>query len=448
MSSILDALQWFQGYLDGDDPTLLEKRMTYYVKKRAEFNQDFYMKLIDDPELSEVIPAILDGLGIPENKRSRFIKEGKTVYAQLSVYDFLAELRELAKTDKDKLEHFIQAIDERDESIKKVLNIVRWTLILAASTLPAFFNLGGVTLVQSLLAVTLFVPVVGIVFTVGIAAYSFYQNSIDNTKSLYQRFHDNFFLLASTALNIAAYSVLITAATAMSPLAATLFVVAAGVDVIKEVSNLIKISVENKKLGPITDKDTLEQQQEKTRAANAQVKTRNAVVIELSSAALMVGIVAMWSFAPAGIAVSIAAVVAIGLVYLAKKLASSYNEKTMKTHLKDDFSTLENDYEKKNGLQLGNHLKAEASLDLDSGQKINAQLKDGLGREHEEDKKEHVQGQVETRNDAEHAIKAGDDLLADGRGADHPKTNIKDRLSQQKQEEDPLNVSSPAIHQK
>jgi len=344
---IKDTLQTFVNYLGAIDFLFLKDRMHGYKKNRAQFKQDFHRATIDEMA-GDQIDAILDGLGVPSDKRSRFIGKDDNVYAPLTLYDFLLELQSIATKNKDKLDQFIQLIDKQDNSIKRLLDIISWTLIVAIVTLPTFFNMGGLTLIQSLLAVTFVIPVVGIVFTVGVAAYSFYQNITAKEKTFYDRFHDNFFLLASTALNIAAYSVLITAAVAMSPLAATLFVVAAGVDLVKEISSLIKLSVEIKQMGAISNDDSLDVRQEKTRMVNQRLKARNAVIIEMGSAALMVGIIAAWSFIPGGLFLSIAAVAAIGVVFMVKKLAASYNEKVMKAKLQDELTADERGFEKEN----------------------------------------------------------------------------------------------------
>jgi len=151
-----------------------------------------------------------------------------------------------------------------------------------------------------------------------------------------------------------------------------LFVVASAVYVVKEAISLGKIVIENRNNGPIVAEDSLEERQHKTRMDNSYSKVRNSLMIELASAVAMAGIIAFWCFVPGGIFVTIAAIAAIGIVLLGKKIASSYNESNMQAQLQNDFTRVEHDFEVEQA-------QKDVSLNLDEG--LDDDLDDDLDNE-------------------------------------------------------------------
>ena len=313
----------------------LEKAMAKYDHKLALLRQDFENITIDNEDVSPLIDQIFQTLEVRAVIRERY------EHANITVLQFFLELREAGYQQNKLTNAFVQMIESRINNKNYLIGYIGAGLVILLSYLPPFFSAGGMSLLQGILAATAFIPIVGMVYTAGVAIYSFYQSINDKKKSWFGFFHDNFFLLAATALNVIAYSILIDAAVSMTPLAGLLFVIATAVYVVKEAISLVKISIQKKQLGPVSEDDSLEVKQHKTRALNDYTKVGNALAIELSSAAVMVGIIAFWSFVPGGIFVSIAAVAAIGLVYLGKSLALAYNERTMRTRLQLEFERIE-----------------------------------------------------------------------------------------------------------
>ena len=103
--------------------------------------------------------------------------------------------------------------------------------------------------------------------------------------------------------------------------------------------------IENRNNGYIVSEDSLEERHHKTRLVNSYSKVRNTLIIEFASAVAMAGIIAFWCFVPGGMFVTIAAIAAIGIVLLGKKMASSYNESNLKAQLQNDFTRVELDFE-------------------------------------------------------------------------------------------------------
>ncbi|KTD37801.1 hypothetical protein [Legionella oakridgensis] len=336
MSSIIDTLQCFIESLQKKDTSLLHNRMNFYDRNMVVFNDDFHKTAINkNKDIQVCVQQLLMALDIPSSKWGRYLN------APLTVYDFLQELQELTRHEHEEINEFIKLITEKGRNKKRKILIGGSLLLFALSFLPPFLVTGGLTALQSLLAASLFFPVIGLIYTVGIGIYSFYQSFSEPNVSLSHRFRENFSLLASSALNLAAYGVLIAAATTMNPIAAALFVAASLVSVFNEVFHLVLIWNENRKSGPITEQDSLEVRQEKTRIANEYARCRNNVVIALGASIVLAGIITVWSFVPGGIFVSIGILAAIAVVYGLKKLCSFYNDKRMKAHLVQEFEALE-----------------------------------------------------------------------------------------------------------
>lgn len=339
MKSIIATLRVFDAYLhEPEDSRTLRDHMEYYDKKLAVLNKDFQtIPINEDNDIQSVVSDILEHLGIHKRQRGRFLNAGMTAY------DFLIELQEVTNKENNKLNEFIRLIDEKNKWMRKLLLIGGIVVGSVFSMLPAFFIGGGLSLVQTVLTASVTIPVAGLLYTAGVAAYTFYQSITNKRHGMMERFRDNFFLLANTALNVAAYSMVIATATSLNPVTAILFVVASCVLVLKEMTTLIQLGIQNRKSGLIAQDDDLKTRQEKTRSAYDVVKTRNALLIEFSGAILGVGIMAAWCFIPGGIFLTVAAVAAIGIVAIVKKLFSMLNEKVVTGRMKAEFDRLEQD---------------------------------------------------------------------------------------------------------
>ncbi|MCC5791239.1 MAG: hypothetical protein JJT82_01320 [Legionellaceae bacterium] len=331
MSSIHETLMVFAEYLASDSTSLLEERMQFYRNRRGRLKKDFHRLRINTPELQKDIRAILDRLEVAEPQKSRYYN------AALTVYEFLAELRTLIKPKHDKLNEFLQRIEQQNQAVERLLNLVLGTFIILTSFLLA----GGVKLVQAIFTNPFIVPAASLLYTLAVAAYSLYQSLSKPDVSFWDQCIENFALLASTALQVAAYTALLVAATTMAPVAGILFVAAAAVSVVKLTIDLIRLAVKDRKNGAIQESDTLAERQQKLRDAVAQKKARNLLLIELGAAVLMVGIVAASAFVSGGMVVGIVLVALMAVLYLAKYLVTRYHDKYMQSALEADFARVE-----------------------------------------------------------------------------------------------------------
>lgn len=238
MESLIITLGCFNTDLTSPGNRALHARMiNYYSDQMSAFNRDFNVIRIDaDERIQGLINTTLKNLNIPLQERSRYLN------AHLTMYELLDELNEHYK-ENNKISEFLAEVNYLTRRKWKKILLGGVFLLGAFELSLPFFFVSGLTLFQELLAAVLFIPVVGIVYTTGVGLYSLYKNFGDRGKkiTLFQRFHDNFFLLADSALKFAAYSILIAAATTASPVAAILFVVAESAGVVKEMISLAHI---------------------------------------------------------------------------------------------------------------------------------------------------------------------------------------------------------------
>lgn len=333
MQSLNDTLNAFRQYVEGGTRRDISQYMSYYHGKMSEFERDFYHTPINsNNSIKAVVREILTTLEIPPHQWGRYLT------ASLNVHDFFVELA-LQKQESEKLIFFIRLLDEQ--------HILQWLKIFAGAAAAlaiveiAYPFLKNLISIQELVTAAIFMPVVGLAFTAAVALYSFYKNIRDRHIPLHQRFKDNFFLLADVALKFAAYSVLIAAATTATPLSAILFVVAECVSVLKEVVNLIQIINKGRHQPVLSSMDNLSLMQYKARQDFDYMKHRNAVLINMFTAAVCVAIVGLWCFAPPSIIVTVAAIVAIGLVYAIKAELKKCNEASLRNHLLTKFDNIE-----------------------------------------------------------------------------------------------------------
>lgn len=337
MERINKTLRFFNDYLKGNNKVTLATYLKHvYGRQFADIYNDFHtININDNDEIYDQIQEILKNSNIEEKKQQRFQR------ANITLYEFLIELQQISYERNGQVNEFVRLIKESDTTKETIASLASVGAIVTLSLSPiAILNLN---VVQSLVNATLFFPVVGLVYTIGVGLYSIYQGLRDKKTQVMQRFTDNFFLFASAALNVAAYSVLIAAAVSVNPIAAILFVAASAVNVVKESFNLIKLTFFDKKK-EINADDSLASKVQHARLECESQKTKNNLLIELGAATAMLGVIAAWSFIPGGIFLSIASVAAIGLVFLGKKLLSSYNEKRSTTQLENTIDLLEAQY--------------------------------------------------------------------------------------------------------
>lgn len=333
MQHLVDLLTSVNEYASSRQARSFLRNFSYYENKMSEFDRDFNHTKINHPQIKTIVKEILNTLGIPPYQHGRYL------HASLSVRDFFVELNEHTKKENRQLNNLIILLNQQ--------NRIKWNkIILGSAVALAIFEitypfLKGFISIQELLAAALFVPVVGIGFTAIVALYSGYKNIFDKHTTLVQRFKDNFFLLADIALKLAAYSILIAAATTATPVAAVLFVVAECFNVIKEIVNLVLAHNQNRNNPILSGMDPLGLGQHNARKHFDFIKHRNSIVINLLAAAICVGIIAVWCFFPPSLFLTIGAMVALGVVAIIKAQLQKYNEANVKNSLNREFIKLE-----------------------------------------------------------------------------------------------------------
>ena len=338
MQSLIDTLTCFNNYIAGGPKKPLDDRMSYYGAKKIDFNRDFYKTTIGSNEdLRKLVCTLLHNLQIDKRQWGRYLD------TPLTFYELLVELREQNRNN-NRLNKLIERIDEH--SWKQWVKIIFGGVIaigIIEISLPILTHLVGLSTIQELIAAAIFAPIAGSIVTTAVALYSLYQTLNNKSLSLSQQFLDNFFLLAHVALKFIAFGLLLTAVTTTTPVVATLFVLAEGINVLKEIASLAHIFIQDLQRVVSRDSHDLATLELQARHDFDFIKRRNNVLIDIAAAAVCVGFVAAWCFVPGGLFVAIGVSVGIGLVFLAKRWAHHLVEEAIKTQLQRKFEAIEQD---------------------------------------------------------------------------------------------------------
>ncbi|GGI91431.1 hypothetical protein [Legionella impletisoli] len=371
--TLLSTLNELAKYLENTPKA--KRPNTIYKMNLAKLQRDFRETNINETqELQDKVIRVLIAANIQRQYWGRFVN------APITGYEFLNELLELTndKEKKQRLNHFLYEIEQIEKTrtrrfiaslIIVLAGVVEFSPFLVAET-PAILN--------AVFSIGVIIPIVGIVYTFAIAAYSFYQTLKDKRLSFADKFIDNFFLLSSSAINVAAYAVLIAAAATFNPIAGLLFVVASFMNVTHQLTKLNYVNGKLKELGPIKESDTLVQKQTKIRLQSEYSRIRRDLIINFTAATMMVGIIALWSFTPPGLIISIIAVAAITAVMALKSLVCRINAKLTKKALAHEFEVIEG-AELEKGLSSQNDVELVESLD--STNKMTQELGQGDDKE-------------------------------------------------------------------
>ena len=335
MQSLLDTLTCFNAYLIGDKGTDLYDHMSYYNHNILEFNLNFSKRIINaNDEVNELVKNILKNLHVPQWQWGRYLG------ASLTVYDFLRELRDYNKIENEKLNEFIELIDEQSK-------LFRARILLSGAVAVATLEI-ALPFLSTLGISALFAPIVGLVYTIGVTLYFIYENISDKKIDLFQQIRANLFLVTIAVINFARYGILITAAAMATPIAAILSVVTAALGVLQEVFALIHMVVQDHMKDPLDETREIDLGVLQTEARHQldYVNRIHSISINLVSAVVSAGIVAVWCFVPGGIFVTIGALVGLAVLFAAKYLAQRYNTNTMNARLKSTFDEIEFEYKK------------------------------------------------------------------------------------------------------
>lgn len=342
MQLLLKTLTSFNAYLEDGKEKVFTDQLSAYQNRMALLKIDFYRTPIgSNPLLNDKIRVLLKNLNVDKKQWGRYLGSSMTVYA------LLEELSELKK-ENDKLTVFVKCL--RDYHHQKWIRMLLGGLVtfgLFELSLPIMANVAGLSTTQELIAAAVFAPVIGAVFTTAVAIYSFHQTLTDKRLSMRRQFLENFFLSANLIFKYTAFGLLFTAMTTTTPIVATLFLLAEGVNVLKEVVNLIHLSIQNRQKQSLFSTSDLSSMQAKVREALDVEKQRNRVLVDLATGVLCAGVVAAWCFIPGGMMLALLAGISIGLIYLARYKAQHSIEKSFKMKLERQFETVEQQHEER-----------------------------------------------------------------------------------------------------
>jgi hypothetical protein len=307
--------------------------MEFYTERKAILDRDFHRLTISEAE--EIIRSILNNLNIPTTEWHKF--DGT-----MTVYEFLLQL---ARDGHPQVNYIIDVLDEKTRfgTLERVLGAgILLSFILYLLTQPALHFI--VTGVLSFFTSILSFPILGLLYNIGLFAYYFYDYYYDRKKPDFNRFRDYTFLILSTAATVAGYIVLIATSATMSPVIAGLYVTASAIDFLREVFCLAQEFHHYFNRPPIDEEDYLRKNRDYLRHVFGFEKRRNTLAISFVAGLLIVAITALWCFLPGGMAATIFALSAIGIVYLIKIALVKRNETILREHLQEQLHTLEENY--------------------------------------------------------------------------------------------------------
>ncbi|CEK11468.1 hypothetical protein [Legionella hackeliae] len=353
MNDLIDDLFCFEVYLKGGDTRELKKHLQYYDNRLDELKYNYRQVIINsEPKVETQIKTLLEVLNIPPEKRKD--------YLNLTVYNLLIKLNQ---ESHPQIAYILKLLDEK-KAISK-LKFFLGTLVAASAftilliIFPSFYNFFWT--MEALLTSVTGLPILGLTYTLADTFYQFYKTQTNVKSRLLNRLQDNFFLLCSTLINIAAYSVWIVVAAPMTVLVASLFVLASVVNVLKEAASLVQEYRRFRNLPPIHDSNPLLIHQAYIRQIYGFNKHRNILFINLATSVLLVGVMAGWCFIPGGLVVTLGALAGIGMIYGLQYWALKVNEASIRNNLQTQLKTKEREYERTHP---NTELKDEVSLAL------------------------------------------------------------------------------------
>lgn len=333
--TLIDDLTQFETYLKGGRPRLLKLHLRNYDHHLEDLEHNYKQQVISsNPAAKAKAEQILANLNVPQPLWKSYLDD--------TFYNLLLRLNREAHPQ---IAYILKLIDSKFTINKLDLLSVGGALgltIFAIYTMPIFAN--AAAFLQTFFTSAIGLPVLGLMYTVAGAALNFYQRQVDARQNLFHRIRDNFFLLSNTAINVTAYGFWIAAAAPMTPLVATLFVLASAVDVVKEIAGLAQeyFRFYNRPNTQNASEKTIAQ--ENARSTFGFNKHRNAFLINLAASIFLVGIMAAWCFIPGGLIITIGAVLAIAMVHLIKQQALKLNESSIRNELQDELRKIEETY--------------------------------------------------------------------------------------------------------
>ncbi|WP_419420379.1 hypothetical protein ACNVED_03500 [Legionella sp. D16C41] len=333
MKTIVNNLKAINEYIKGGDSEALKNELSYYDQRLNELKINFREVIItEDGEVIEQITILLANLNIPKAQWPNYIKKK-------NIYQLLEQLNQRGFIQ---IAYIQQLIDEKLQISRVKLFAAGTgvaTVLLSSLFIPELIMVR--LALQSFILSIFSLPVLGLIGKVFSTAYFLYDNYADQKKTLIKRLEDNGFVLAGFVVNLTAYILWIIAASPMTPLVASLFVLASLLNVAKEIISLSHFAIKYKYYRePIPTEANVDLYRSYVRNEYSYLKQRNAVFINLMAAILLVGIMASWSFVPSGIIVTICAFTALAIVALVRKYSLNKNEKVIGKQLQAQLAHL------------------------------------------------------------------------------------------------------------
>lgn len=340
---LIKTLESIGEYIKSSERNVIEHIDSYdQTLKTSSLDEAFFLTPLNASKaLQDALNELLIAAGVPERERGRYRQ------APLTVYALLTELHERPKEDNDNNGVAIiqlkikDLLDTLDEKYKKRYKNTLLGAFLALLSIVVTEPFGGISVLQQLLTATLFLPVLQLSIAASLGFYKIYQNIYNKSVPFFDKIRDNFFIMASVALKVSAYSLVLAAACAGTPIVSILTVVAQGVSIVEEGFKLLQLNIQGKKAPERTGDENLEVKQEQTRLDSNYEKHKRSLWINLATALLMTAIVAVWCFVPGGAFVAMGAAAMMGVTYYAQFKANHYNEKITRDDLKTKFDEIE-----------------------------------------------------------------------------------------------------------
>lgn len=328
-----------------------------------------------DSQIAQLLENILEYYGIPKDQWGNYLDQGYSIYEIL--YRLNAQLE-----DQHRQEQVTQIIDLIDT---KNLLQYKWrimtAMLTAAATGAAVYLIPGAsfitTAIEVFLASAVGAPILGLAFGVVTGVFGIYQNHFDAKRSRFNRYRDNLFLFSNTALNIAGYIVWLAAAGVMSFPVAMLFIAASINDFLKELFITFQNYIEYAAIKQNTKSDNVLGVRHQIESEIGYKTHMRAAVVSLISAALLVGIMAVWCLLPPATIVTMVSIASIAAVSLVRFIALKYNKSKMTARLEQELAKL--DTEMLISDELGEKLEVEKELEPEHDDSYNQGLHETQG---------------------------------------------------------------------
>lgn len=313
-------LENFKHYMYGGSPEALKKFMKRYDRHANQLVQNCDTQ-IDNLRIKPIIENILFDLEIPQERWAHYFKRS------LSIYEFLVRLY---------LEGFIQ-IGYIIKLIDQKIKTPRWILALGGFFMglytvsmfstPALLSMWQIS--KNFLLSGMGLPILGVFSTCLMTLVCLYKNAKDSKKSKFNRWRDYMFILSYALLSLLGSAVWIASGVAVNPVVALLFTAAAFIDVVKE---LFWLGQEYWRYHYHPERFLLKKINH-IRHKFSYRKHRNAAMINIFAASLIVGVMITWCVSPPSIYLTLGALTAFVLVYTVKAILVAINDYRMRNLL-------------------------------------------------------------------------------------------------------------------